>query len=178
VIPAHLVFLPLPLPNSSNSIWRKFTAVVQNAAPGGAPRGVARHGTAQYGAPIPAPPSLLLSWRNMRSILLWPILFCIFGMCSPRRKSAATVRTVYRRLSPQFHFSLSPAALDMYLYDWELTCSRDKKLSMYLFTFLYREHLSQRVWKALVQKRTFLFPILLKETVCRMCNAKRFLYST
>ncbi len=42
----------------------------------------------------PPPPSLLLSWRNTRSELLRPILFCIFGMCSPRRKSAATVRTV------------------------------------------------------------------------------------
>jgi hypothetical protein len=28
---------------------RKFTAVVENAAPGRAPRGVARHGTARYG---------------------------------------------------------------------------------------------------------------------------------
>ncbi len=31
----------------------------------------------------------------MRSLLLWPISFCIFGMCSPWRKSAATVWTVY-----------------------------------------------------------------------------------
>jgi len=74
---------------------RKFTAVVENVAPGRAPRGVARHGT----APSPSPPSLLLSWRNTRSILLRPILFCIFGMCSPRRKSAATVRTVQRERS-------------------------------------------------------------------------------
>jgi hypothetical protein len=51
-----------------------------------------RHGT----APLPPPPpSLLLSWRNTRSILLRPIIFCIFGMCSPQRKSAATVRTVW-----------------------------------------------------------------------------------
>jgi hypothetical protein len=88
------VFLALPLPNSPNSIWLKFTAVVENAAPDRAPRGVARHGT----QPPPPPPSLLLSWRNTRSELLWPILFCIFGMCSPRRKSAATVRTVWRYL--------------------------------------------------------------------------------
>ncbi len=47
-----------------------------------------------------APPSLLLSWRNTRSILLRPILFCIFGMCSPRRKSAATVRTVHPGILP------------------------------------------------------------------------------
>jgi hypothetical protein len=44
-----LGFLALPLPNSPNSIWLKFTAVVENAAPGRAPRGVARHGTARYG---------------------------------------------------------------------------------------------------------------------------------
>jgi hypothetical protein len=92
-----LVFLALPLPKSPNSIWLKFTAVVGNAAPGRTPRGVARHGTARYGtAPSPPPaPSLLFSWRNTRSILLRPILVCIFGMCSPRRKSAATVRTVW-----------------------------------------------------------------------------------
>ncbi len=82
------MFLVMPLPNS---IWRKFTAVVENAAPGRAPRVVARHCT----APRPPPPSLLLSWRNTR-ILLQPLLFCIFGMCSPRRKSAATVRTVQK----------------------------------------------------------------------------------
>ncbi len=85
-----MLFLALPLPNS---IWHKFTAVVQNAAPGRAPRGVARHGTAPTQPPPPTP-SLLLSWRNTRSILLRPILFCIFGMCSPWRKSEATVRTV------------------------------------------------------------------------------------
>ncbi len=89
-----LVFLALTLPNSPNSIWRKFTAVVENAAPGRAPRGVARPDTARYGTQPPPRPALLLSWRNTRSILLRPILFCIFGMCSPRRKSAATVRTM------------------------------------------------------------------------------------
>ena len=29
-----VVFLALPPPNFPNSIWRKFTAVVENAAPG------------------------------------------------------------------------------------------------------------------------------------------------
>jgi hypothetical protein len=48
-----LVFLALPLPNSPNSIWLKFTAVVQNAAPGRAPRGVARHGTVWHGSQRP-----------------------------------------------------------------------------------------------------------------------------
>jgi hypothetical protein len=38
-------FLALPLTKSANSIWLKFTAVVQNAAPSRAPSGVARHGT-------------------------------------------------------------------------------------------------------------------------------------
>ncbi len=56
-----MVFLALPLPNSPNSIWRKFKAVVQNAAPGRAPRGVARHGTwrhgtARHGMAARAPP--------------------------------------------------------------------------------------------------------------------------
>ncbi len=68
-----------------NSIWRKFTAAVQ---PSAGP-------SARHPAPLP-PPSLLLGWRNMRCVLLRPILFCIFGMCSPWRKSAATVRTVCR----------------------------------------------------------------------------------
>ncbi len=52
-------------------------------------RTIRRYGTAPS-TPLP----LLLDWRNTRSILLRPILFCIFGMCSPWRKSAATVRTV------------------------------------------------------------------------------------
>ncbi len=51
-------------------------------------RTIRRYGTAP-------PPPLLLGWRNTRSIILRPILFCIFGMCSPWRKSAATVRTVW-----------------------------------------------------------------------------------
>ncbi len=93
-----MVFLALPLPNS---IRLKFTAVVQNAAPGRALRGVAwhgtwRHGTAQYGMAASTPPaSLPPRWHNMRSLLLWPISFCIFGMCSPWRKSTATVWTVH-----------------------------------------------------------------------------------
>ncbi len=65
----------------------------------------ARHGTARYGTQPPPPaPSLLLSWRNTRSTLLRPILFCIFGMCSPRRKSAATVRTVHTCKKKTFYF--------------------------------------------------------------------------
>jgi hypothetical protein len=44
------VFLALPLPNLPNSIWRKFTAVVEKVSSDLAPRGVARHGmAAQYG---------------------------------------------------------------------------------------------------------------------------------
>jgi hypothetical protein len=59
---AQLVFLAMPLPNS---IWLKFTAVVQNAAPGRAPRSVARHGTwrhgmARHGMAASAPPPLYL----------------------------------------------------------------------------------------------------------------------
>jgi hypothetical protein len=42
---------------SPNSIWRKFTAVVENVASDRAPRGVARHGmAAQYGTQPPPPP--------------------------------------------------------------------------------------------------------------------------
>jgi hypothetical protein len=43
-----VVLLALPLPNSPNLIWRKFKAVVENAAPGRVPRGVARHGTVLF----------------------------------------------------------------------------------------------------------------------------------
>ncbi len=93
-----VVFLALPLPNS---IQRKFTAVVQHSATGRAPRGAARPGTARLRHPAPPPPHLLLRWRNTWSILLQPILFCIFGMCSPWRKSAATVRTVRLLLGTQ-----------------------------------------------------------------------------
>jgi hypothetical protein len=50
------VFLALPLPNLPNSIWRKFTAVVENVSSDRAPRGVARHGmAAQYGTQPPPP---------------------------------------------------------------------------------------------------------------------------
>jgi hypothetical protein len=42
---------------------------------------------------------------NMRSLLLWPISFCIFGMCSPWRKSVATVWTVMGVLATQFGVS-------------------------------------------------------------------------
>jgi hypothetical protein len=89
-----VVFLVLPLPNSPILIWPKFKAVMQNAAPGRAPRGVARHGTVWHGSQRPPLVSLPPRWRNMQSLLLWPISFFIFGMCSPWRKSAATVWTV------------------------------------------------------------------------------------
>jgi hypothetical protein len=79
-----VMLLPPLLPKS---IECKSKAVMQNPAP----HGMARHGTASSISP---PPYLLLRWRNTRSLLLQPILFCIFGMCSPRRKSAATVWTV------------------------------------------------------------------------------------
>ncbi len=59
------------------SIECKSKAVMQNPAP----HGMARHGTASSISP---PPYLLLRWRNTRSLLLQPILFCIFGMCSQR----------------------------------------------------------------------------------------------
>ncbi len=104
------MFLALPLPNSPNSIWLKFTAVVQNAAPGRARRGTARHvtsrhGTVRHGSQRPLPASLPPRWRNMRSLLLWPISFCIFGMCSPWRKSAATVWTVQAPFSCRLEYS-------------------------------------------------------------------------
>ena len=62
--------------------------------------------TARYGMAARAPPppaSLPPRWRNMRSLLLWPISFCIFGMCSPWRKSAATVWTVCMRQKKVFN---------------------------------------------------------------------------
>ena len=75
----------LPPPQSSISVNLRQLCRTQRRR---AERRTVRH-------PAP-PPLLLLGWRNTRSVLLRPILFCIFGMCSPRRKSAATVWTVYR----------------------------------------------------------------------------------
>ncbi len=48
-----------------------------------AERRAARPGTARYGTASSTPsPVFTLCWRNTRSELLRPILFCIFGMCS------------------------------------------------------------------------------------------------
>ncbi len=115
MVRAHRGVFALPLPNS---IWRKFTAVVENAAPGRAAwPGTAWHGTVRHLAPL----SLLLSWRNRRSILLRPILFCIFGMCSPRRKSAATVWTVYADVCSFCKISLVQA-METYWHEDCLKC--------------------------------------------------------
>ena len=77
---------------NSRQLWRTQRQAERRAAWPGTARDV----TARYGLAASAPPaSLPPRWRNMRSLLLWPISFCIFGMCSPWRKSAATVWTVY-----------------------------------------------------------------------------------
>jgi hypothetical protein len=74
------VFLALPLPNSLNLIWRKFTAVLQNAAPGGALRGVAGHGTAQYGTQ--PPPHLYFLAGVTRGAYFYGLYYFAFLECA------------------------------------------------------------------------------------------------
>ncbi len=71
----------MPLPNSPNSIWRKFKAVVENAVPGRAPRGVARHGTARYGT-RPTPPRLYFLAGVTRRAYFYGLYYFAFLECA------------------------------------------------------------------------------------------------
>jgi hypothetical protein len=78
-----MVFLSLPLPNSPNSIWRKFTAVVENVASDRAPRGVARHGmAAQYGTQPPPPPRLYFFAGVTRRAYFYGLYYFAFLECA------------------------------------------------------------------------------------------------
>ncbi len=95
---------------NSRQLWRTYRQTARRTVwPGTA----WRHSTAPS---PPPPPSLLLSWRNTQSILLRPILFCIFGMCSPRRKSAATVWTVYSNIGISEFYQKCPHLLLLLQY--------------------------------------------------------------
>jgi len=73
------VLLALPLPNSQNSIWRKFTAVVENAAPGHAtwPGTARRHST----APSPPPPRLYFLAGVTRRAYFYGLYYFAFLEC-------------------------------------------------------------------------------------------------
>jgi hypothetical protein len=77
-------------------------------------------------------------------------MFCWSALLTPHKATLDSMHTLswsvsYRRLSPQFQFSLSVAALGIYLYGATCTDKKEIKFSSYLRKFRM-EQLQSHIW--------------------------------